>query len=448
MRKRIIILRRYFFMAKKVYKNLLEREREEKKAQRRPVVQGKKKIKTDRMEDMYKELTSTNITKRKEEITKRKEEIAARISDMEKEVKGRMTNGKKLSEDVGKKLSKEYDDLKAERSKLEKERNKLENFEKVKPQIERIRRLRDKEIKRKQENYKLAKEELIAKKANTVKKESNEKEIARLEKENEKILKKKDISDEDYKKLFINTNRQNSLQKENESLDILTSEIEEEVKLYETGKSKEDAVINKCNMAWKMLLAGKSWDEISLIAAEEVQEKNRKKEIEPAVEEIYEEPEFEEYEPENEKEIIDDFEYEEFGGKASNDEIEADLAGYVEEHEEENSHVNETIEESEHEEAHENTSTSEEKPKWYQFIKRFKIWNEKRKMAKLSEPEEELEESTDGKMAEKPENMQRDAFMEYLREYANNETSEKKRFGGLDVEKQAFERIEKEDKEK
>lgn len=445
-------------MAKKVYKNLLEREREEKKAQRRPVVQGKKKIKTDRMENMYKELASTDITKRKEEITKRKEEIAARISDMEKEVKGRMTNGKKLSEDIGKKLSKEYDDLKAERSKLEKEENKLENFEKVKPQIDRIRGLRDKEIKKKQENYRLAKQELLAKKANTVKKDLNEKEIERLEKENEKILKKKDISDEDYKKLFINTNRQNSLQKENESLDILTSEIEEEVKLYETGKSKEDAVINKCNMAWRMLLAGKSWDEISLIAAEEMQEKHKKEEIKPAVEETFEElelneeAELEENGPVNEKETIDDYEYEEFGGKVSNEEIEKELEEYMEEndeHEEEINQENETIEEPENEETHKNTPEPEEKPKWYQFIKRFKIWNEKRKMAKLPDSEKEPETEIDlTSKNENPEKTQRDSFMEYLRGYATREDGDKKKFGGLEVEKQAYERIEKADKEK
>lgn len=253
-------------MAKKVYKNRLEQEKAERKEARRKQMQGKAKIQgPSRMEKLYAQMGQMS----EQEMQDRLAEIAKRKDIISKETLGR--NGKDGQE-------KRIDELKAEYEKLDREEKRLKAYPEVKDQIAKIMVYRDRFIKRKEINFRAAENELAQAKNAEVRAKQIDEELKALEKYSEEFSKKTTITEEDKKENLENAKKWNDLLKEKGKLsNSITSqtikELEEKVEMYRNGRSKEDSRINKCNMAWKLLLSGKSWDEISLIAAEEVQKR-------------------------------------------------------------------------------------------------------------------------------------------------------------------------------
>lgn len=255
-------------MAKKVYKNKLEQEKAERKEARRKQMQGKVRTQEpSRMEKIYAQMGQMS----EQEMQNRLNEIAKRKDVITRETLGR--NGKDGQE-------KRIDELKAEYEKLDREEKRLKAYPEVKDQIAKIMVYRDRFAKRKEMNLKAAEEELAKATNAELRAKQIDDELKDLEKYSEEFSKKTTITEEDRRENIENAKKWNNLLKEKGKLDGIsekTSELKAKVDMYRSGRSKEDARINKCNMAWKLLLSGKSWDEISLIAAEEVQKRQASK---------------------------------------------------------------------------------------------------------------------------------------------------------------------------
>ena len=265
-----------------------EQHEAEKEARREAARNHKKAIKPDRMENIYKEIVNMSdaeIEKRIQEIDNRIHETEDRRRDIFKAVKG--ISAKEGHENKREKLialNSEFEDLKKEAEKLKKEKERFINFPEVKVQIARIRNLRDKTKENKKTNLAKAKLDLKQAKEALNKREKNVKEIEaeskKIENYQKKFAKDIDIKDEDREGYIASIKRLEALRDETKGEFIPIQELKErvkeadkKVKEYQSGKSKEDSIINKCDMAWKMLLAGKSWDEISLAAMEDIKEK-------------------------------------------------------------------------------------------------------------------------------------------------------------------------------
>ena len=404
-------------MSKKVYKNKLERDMEERKEERRKSLgdKTKKSQKSDRMEEMYKKLSSMT----EDDIKERKEEIDKKLSNLEKEARGRTDNGRKVEKEVAKHII-------SEAKKCKKEKEQLENFSKVKNQIQRIRSLRDKTVARRKKNLLKAKQELKDLKAELKEIETKTKKINELtikvERYQTNFAKDIEITDED-REGYINAlkelqsiNQENNAQTQANALKTRLKTVEKKVKLYETGKSEEDAVINKCNMAWKMLLAGKSWDEISLAAMEEVKQE----------------------EPKSQQNINNQTELKGKTQKTAEQGREKESKSKASELDAEDK-------------TEKNTDASKDenlnkKPKfkiWSKIKEGFKKLVDYVKPLPLPEASEKSNKDSNKEMQGEEDNIQRDAFIQALKVYANKEEVNKKQFGGLEVERKAYERIAK-----
>lgn len=286
-------------MAKKVYKNKLEKERAEKKEARRAQMQRKPRVQgKTRMEKIYEDMgkmSEQDIQNRLDEIAKRKELIS-------KETLGR--NGKQGQEEV-------IDKLKIEYEKLEREEKRLNAYPEVKDQIARIMVYRDKFAARKVVKLQRVQAELAELRNQEARAKQIDEELKKLEEYSEEFSKKQVITEEDKKENLENAKKWNSLIKEKGKLqgskdNDRIEELKKEERAYLTGRSREDAAISKCNMAWKLLLAGKSWDEISLISAEEAQKRQERSKKEQA-EEIHQVVEQGEPQPRNNGDKQEDF---------------------------------------------------------------------------------------------------------------------------------------------
>ena len=483
-------------------------QREADKEARREAAKNHKKVKkADRMENLFKELndmSNDDMDKRLEEIDTRIKETEERRKDIYKAVKG-ITSKEGIDNKREKvvSLNNEFESLKKEAADLKKEKEKIELFPKIKKQIVRIRNLRDKTIEDKKANFKKAKLELKEAKAQLKEKEKDIKDIdiesKKIEDYQKKFAKDADILDQDREDYIASIKRLEFLRENTkkdapvvEELKNKVTELSEKVKTYELGKSVEDSVINKCNMAWKMLLAGRTWDEIMLANVENVKDRQvRAKEEEKKFEiELDEESKkLEDREPAakvkeaakndaktNLNETI-------YTPEMNIDEKEERVPKYQskfakkeeseKEPEEHNEEVREEVksdEESEIEEAEYEVvkwgdpskalvkrSFAERHPRLAKIPFLAKIMDKiaerkENKKAKLEGdvPEKSTSEKIGDTSEEKPQEImsQRDAFMEYLKEYANKEDGDRKEFGGLEVEKKALKKVSKEDLEK
>lgn len=267
--------------------NRLTRDRNKEKELRREAYESNKKdrrFEPDRMGTMYIKLMQMSD----EEREKRLEEISARKDIIVKEIQGRLGNEALDAEKLPKLLDAEnlakrpdaetIAKLKEEGSILSKEQDRLENFAKVKDQLARIMHVRDKAVATKTNIVSKAKKDFEAAKEALEARKQREIEI------NEELKTCKDVSLESMTKM-------NELLAEKNKLGPIKeyeSKVEKaEARLNEitSRKTKEDLVINKCNMAWRMLLAGKSWDEINLAAIADVEKRqakaNKDKQTEP-----------------------------------------------------------------------------------------------------------------------------------------------------------------------
>lgn len=323
---------------KKVYKNLFERQKEEKlEARRKAMEKTKTAPKKDKLEEMYQNLlnmSESDILNRLGEISARKDAIdrtIASLSEKTEEVRERVTAN-----------------LEKEKAKLEKEETILKSFsnkeDKIAEKIARTREYRNKLIAQRKINKQAAIEAL-----NKAREELKEAEKLDPEKERKVIKAQLDLLSVRYDKLLQNPNRGENFKTDSEKLakeqnellnrlDELNNETiakygeritelknkvkscEKTVKEYETGKSKDDAMINKCNTYWRMLLTGKSPDEISYIVETEEQFRKTGKKVEAkqVEEEIKEMP------TEEVKEVPNKEEKETFKVEKKNSETEID----------------------------------------------------------------------------------------------------------------------------
>ena len=83
----------------------------------------------------------------------------------------------------------------------------------------------------------------------------------------------------------------------------------------------------------------------------------------------------------------------------------------------EQSHETENSSEPAQEDEEQEASEQEEKPKWYQFVKRFKMWNEKRKQKALPEAEQPEAEQPEAEqpVAQQPEAQPKNNFKNALK---------------------------------
>ena len=289
-------------MAKKVYKNKLEKEKAEKKEARRAQMQRKPRVQgKTRMEKIYEDMGKMS----EQDMQNRLAEIAKRKEILGKEMLGR--NGKRGQEEI-------IDKLKIEYEKLEREEKRLNAYPEVKAQIARIMVYRDKFAARKVVKLQRVQAELAELRNQEARAKQIDEELKKLEEYSEEFSKKQVITEEDKKENLENAKKWNSLIKEKGKLqgskdNDRIEALKKEERAYLTGRSREDAAIGKCNLAWKLLLAGKSWDEISLISAEEAQKRQEKSKKEQA-EEIHqavEKTEQVEQQPENKGDKQEDF---------------------------------------------------------------------------------------------------------------------------------------------
>ena len=452
-----------------------EQNAADKEARREEAKKHKKNVKPDRMENIYKELISmsdVDISNRINDINTRTEEIEARRRDIFKAVKGITARyGRENIQDRLSSLNEEFEGLKKEVSDLRKEKERLERFPEIKNQIVRIKNLRDKTIENKKANLLKAKAELKEAKLALKERENNVKEIEaenkKIEKYQKKFAKNEDIKDEDREEYIASIKRLEVLREDTkkeytpiQELKKNVKDASDKVKLYESGKSKEDSIINKCNMAWKMLLAGKSWDEISLAATYEFGEKEDNKKldkVEPKKEII------EDIEIEPKEDVELDLRNEDIKPEQKKPEIERKPEikkeeAKVEEIKAEEVSVNLPVEKKSFAEKHpilakipfvakiaDRIAKRREK-KAYENKEDVldKVVYEPEKADDLEPEKEYVEEiSKEENKEEIGSKMQRDAFIEYLKEYANKETEQKKEFGGLEVERKAYEKLEK-----
>ena len=286
-------------MAKKVYKNKFEKEKAEKKEARRAQMQRKPRVQgKTRMEKIYEDMGKMS----EQDMQNRLAEIAKRKEILGKEMLGR--NGKQGQEEV-------IDKLKTEYEKLEREEKRLQAYPEVKAQIARIMVYRDKFAARKVVKLQRVQAELAELRNQEARAKQIDEELKKLEEYSEEFSKKQVITEEDKKENLENAKKWNSLIKEKGKLqgskdNDRIEALKKEERAYLTGRSREDAAISKCNMAWKLLLAGKSWDEISLISAEEAQKSQERSKKEQA-EEIHQVVEQGEPQPRNNGDKQEDF---------------------------------------------------------------------------------------------------------------------------------------------
>ncbi len=307
-------------------------EKQEKKEQakieeQKRIEREMKKARRDKQKarDAYvkgrEELFSELVSMSDEERAKRIEEIASERDILRKRIEGKAEKG--ISDPESAKRDKE----------LELEQKRLESVPEVQKQIKRVIEIRDSFVEKKDETVKALRNEKrrnndkISKlqKAIDEKTEQNKqtKEVAKSRvPEIEKRLQEIEAELREFDE-YIDYVEQNDvdMSKEQPRIDELTAksktliaereglvkersnlastkledevrENEEQVKelkerntqitqeldVYISGRSKEDSVIHKCNMAWMMLLDGKSWDEIKLKAVESLKAKSPKTE--------------------------------------------------------------------------------------------------------------------------------------------------------------------------
>ena len=329
--------------------------------------------------------------------------------------------------------------LDAQHEKLRDMIKKLENFPKVRSQIVRIKNVSDKAVIKKNKN-KMALESSIGannQKIDELRKEQQKSEdskweiqivltgimekIDEIDRLTEELNNKDELTLEEREYLSgaavkkqeylaqkrkITKQFREEDQKEDyigkiKALEEKNDDAKKGLESYNTGKSKEDGVINRCNFAIRMLYEGKTWDEIELASVEEIQKGQSKAEIEsnknPEI--VKESESSRELEPIIKPKLIK----KEEGSKESTQKNELEPAKEPEQEKE----------------------PETEKPKWYQFVRRFKNWNEKRKQNKLPEQVKEPESDKEPELVKEPEQesakepiKERDAFMSYLRDIA------------------------------
>ncbi len=337
----------------------------------------------------------------------------------------------------------------AQYDKLKDMLSKLENFSKARSQIIRIKNVRDRAVTKKNRN-KSKLEYSIQENANKIdelRKEQQKREdvksgiqivlagimqkIEEIDNRTEELNNKDELTLEEKEYLsgaaikkqeYLSQKRKITKQyKEEEQkedyidkikeLEEKNADEEKKLETYNTGKTIEDGVINRCNLAMRMLYEGKTWDDIELAAAEETEKVQPKAEI----------AQNQEQEEENESSI-------EIAPSKKTKSIIKDETKIEQENEQEPSKEPEQEKEAE-EEAENETEAEPSNPKWYQFIKRFKNWNEKRKQVKLLEQGNKLEEYNEPEQDEEVEIVSeqepvnepvksRDVFISYLREMA------------------------------
>ena len=262
----------------KEYKNKLQRDEEAKKKAREAKLKSQTKARTNRMEELYKNLSSMS----KEDIERRLEEIKKLREPLEKKLMALYTKfGQEKAEEIA------PQDIKALK-KLNREMKDLENFPKVKSQVEKILSVRDKMAQKKTANIeKIKKFEEDTK--DSVKDELKRRKVTlevqlkRIEKDLEVLNNKENLTPEERKLLSHKLISKNEVEKKYKDIEKQEKEIKAKtLELPELRKQDKnyDGIINKCNMAWRMLLEGKSWDEIELASIEDVKKRQAKKEQE------------------------------------------------------------------------------------------------------------------------------------------------------------------------
>ena len=263
-------------MAKKVYKNKFQRDEEAKKAARRKTVNKKKNTNTNRGQDSTKKtekLFTEMLNMTDAERNERLNEIDIMIARLSKqiEIKEKI---KGQEEAVGK--------LRKEIKRLEGEQRRLEVFPQIKDQVKKIMAIRDRMISKRAKEFELAKRELEEARRKEDRAKEIDDELKELDKYSKNFAQKSKLTDADKTENAEKSKRYNELVKEKEKLgkrgDIKgkVKAAEARVEEFNKGKTRIDTTISKCNMAWKMLFIGKSWDEIALASVEKFA--NRQKE--------------------------------------------------------------------------------------------------------------------------------------------------------------------------
>ena len=268
-------------MAKR-YKNALEREKEEKKKMRREQMKKQpKKEKISKMQQIFidlkeiaddKTISDEQKTAKFLETDAKMAELLVRVSkrreDINKEIVGRGATMEQES----------YERLTREDRKLEKEEKVLQNFPKLREQILHIMSIKDDIKEKKVEKADKANVKVAEAKAKVDRAKEVDKKLEEIENKRKEYYKKAELDDNDRKELNDLAIEGNKLLKEKsemsmEKLEADLKDAKKEANKYKEGKSNEDSMIAKCDMAWKMLAAGKTWDDIVYVKIEDVQER-------------------------------------------------------------------------------------------------------------------------------------------------------------------------------
>lgn len=211
------------------------------------------KKRVNKIEEAYKKFSKMKpeeLAKYTSDLDNEMKEINEQIINKDKELEGRQSNID-VTTDTNKKdiliaqketAEQEKADLIAMKNKKQKETNLLENWAKNKDKIEKIVGYKD----RLTSKLKEVKKDLITKNKEI-------QELIKQDKDVDKKLKKsEELNNYEYNDLMVEKER---IQKELEAKQKAIAELEKR-------ESSLKGSISKCDLVWKNLMLGKSWDEI------------------------------------------------------------------------------------------------------------------------------------------------------------------------------------------